>query len=207
MRIITISREFGSGGRELGKRLADVLGYDYYDRNIITSVAETAHLDADYVDSALDEQSWVEMPYTFQRSFSATSVLQPPQVSLLQAQREVIEGVMRAGRNCIIVGRNADVFLEQQRPFKVFVCADMEARVERCMERAAEDEQLTRKQVERNIRKIDKNRARTREIIAPGKWGERSQYNLTVNTTDWDIKSLAPVVADFAQEWFREQGL
>ena len=54
MRIVTISREFGSGGRELGKRLADALGFDYYDREIITAIAEKQQLDENDVEKALD---------------------------------------------------------------------------------------------------------------------------------------------------------
>ena len=54
MRIITISREFGSGGRELGKRLADILDFDYYDREIITAIAEKKGLDPNYVERILE---------------------------------------------------------------------------------------------------------------------------------------------------------
>ena len=61
MRIITISREFGSGGRELGKRLAGLLGYDYYDREIITAIAEQNGLDEGYVEMALEKRDWQTM--------------------------------------------------------------------------------------------------------------------------------------------------
>ena len=58
MKIITISREFGSGGRELGKRLADLLGFDYYDREIITSIARDTGLDEKYVANILERHGW-----------------------------------------------------------------------------------------------------------------------------------------------------
>ena len=58
MNIITISREFGSGGRELGKRLADLLGYDYYDREIITEIAKRHDVDEKYVEYALNNHIW-----------------------------------------------------------------------------------------------------------------------------------------------------
>ena len=206
MRVITISREFGSGGRELGKRLADQLGFDYYDRQIISSIANTNNLDEDYVERTLEQRSWATIPYSFRHSFAMSAVIQPPQIGLLQAQREVIEGIVGTGRDCVVVGRNADVFLEKQRPFKIFVCAAMEARVARCIERASEDEQLTPRQIEQNIRRIDKNRAKTREMIAFGKWGDPASYDLTVNTTNWDIKALTPAVADFALRWFEQRG-
>ena len=69
MRIITISREFGSGGRELGKRLADLLEFDYYDSEIIAAVSKSSGLDPNYVQSALDNHGWQEFPVTFGGTF------------------------------------------------------------------------------------------------------------------------------------------
>ncbi|MBP3475110.1 MAG: cytidylate kinase family protein [Lachnospiraceae bacterium] len=85
----------------------------------------------------------------------------------------------------------------------MFVCADPEAKIKRCLERAENGEKPTRKEIEENICRIDKNQARTREIITGSKWGERGTYHLTVNTTDWNIKELTPAVADFAACFFR----
>ena len=58
MRIITISREFGSGGRELGRKIAQILGYDYYDKEIITAIAEQTHLEEGQVEHALETHQW-----------------------------------------------------------------------------------------------------------------------------------------------------
>lgn len=60
----------------------------------------------------------------------------------------------------------------------------------------------TRRELEQNIRRIDKNRAATRELIAGSKWGDRNSYHLTINTTDWDLRELTPAAADFAIQWF-----
>lgn len=203
MRIITISREFGSGGRELGKRLAEVLGCAYYDREIITAIAQAQELDENYVERELDKHGWQSVPLTYRRSFTSNAVLQSPQINLLLEQKRVIESIGKAGKDCIIVGRNADVFLAEYNPFNIFVCADMETKVRRCMDRATDDENLTQKEMEQNIRRIDRNRARTREIITGSKWGVCETYHLTVNTNGWDIKDLVPAVADFANCWFR----
>lgn len=204
MRIITISREFGSGGRELGKRLADALGFDYYDREIIAAIAQAKGLDENYVEKALESNMLQRIPLTFHNSFSTGGVMQSAQLSLLQEQTRVIEGIAKKGRDCVIVGRNANVLLADEKPFTIFVCADMEARVRRCMERAAESEQLSRKELEQNIRRIDKNRAQTYEMIAGSKWGQAESYHMTVNTANWEIKQLAPAVAEFAKRWFEQ---
>ncbi len=199
MRIITISREFGSGGRELGKRMAELLGWDYYDREIIETVAKEEGLDADYVNAVLERHEWWTVPITFHRSFSHTAA---PSTELLAKEKEVIERIAAAGRNCVIVGRNADYFLRDFNPFRIFVCAAPEAKLRRCRERAPEGEALSDRELERQIKRIDKNRAMIREMVAGDRWGSRDAYHLTVNTTDWDLKRLAPVVAEFAQKYF-----
>ena len=202
MKIITISREFGSGGRELGKRLADELEFDYYDREIITAIAQAQGLDENYVEHALDNHAWQHVPLTYHHSFTSVSVMQTIHTDLLREQRRVLDGIAKAGRDCIIVGQNADILLQDVKPFTVFVCADMDAKVRRCIERAPENEHLSRRQIEQNIRRIDRNRAQSREIISDSKWGLGSSYHMTVNTSGWSIKELTPAVADFVRRWF-----
>lgn len=205
MKIITISREFGSGGRELGKRLADVLGFDYYDREIITSIAQAQGVKEEYVEHLLDNHGWKSVPLTFRHSFAAMPVMQDAQVKMLVEQRKVLDAIAKTGKDCVIVGRNADVILKDTHPFSIFVCAEKVAKIRRCMERAQPGENLSPKEIERNMRRIDKNRASSRELICDRKWGDHESYHLTVNTTDWNIKELAPAVAAFAYSWFQKR--
>lgn len=202
MRIITISREFGSGGRELGKRLADALGYDYYDSEIISMVAQKSGMDASYVENTLSNHGWKNQGITFRGTLGSSAYLQASKVNLLLEQKKVIEEIAALGKDCVIVGRNADVILEAYQPFKLFVCAEQDAKVKRCMERAAEGEKLTEKELLHKMKQIDKVRMQTRELMSGSEWGQRYAYHLTVNTTGWDIKELVPAVADFAQRWF-----
>ncbi|MBR6678559.1 MAG: cytidylate kinase-like family protein [Oscillospiraceae bacterium] len=202
MKIITISREFGSGGRELGKRISDVLGCDYYDSEIIAAVAKQSGLDAAYVATALGEHGWKQYPITFRNTLGSASYLQSSKVNLLLQQRRVLEEIAKLGKDCVIVGRNADTILREYEPFRVFVCADMETKLRRCRERAPEGENLTDKELMRQIKQIDKLRAQTREILSSEEWGQRDAYHLTVNTTDWEMKELAAAVAGFAEYWF-----
>lgn len=202
MKIITISREFGSGGRELGKRLAETLGFDYYDKEIITAIAGKQGLDESYVEKSLENHGWKNISLNYRRSFSSLAILQSTQTNLLLEQKRIIESIATTGKDCVIVGRNADIILKKENPFNIFVCADMESKICRCIERAEKDENLSRREIEQNIRRIDRNRANTREIITNSKWGERDTYHLIVNTTDWNIKKLTPAVADFSTRWF-----
>ena len=133
-RIVTISREFGSGGRELGKRLADLLECDYYDREIITAIAANRNLDEGYVARTLDNHGWENIPLSFRHTFlSGTSSMQ---TVLLLEQKKIIEQIAETGKDCVIVGRNADVLLSGYDPFNIFVCADMDAKVRRCFDMA-----------------------------------------------------------------------
>lgn len=202
MNIITISREFGSGGRELGKRLADQMGYDYYDSEIISMVAEKSGMDAGYVESTLSNHGWKDHSITFRGTLASNAYIQSSKVNLLLQQKKVIEEIAELGKDFIIVGRNADVILQDYHPFNVFVCAETGAKIRRCREYAPEGENLTEKELLRKMKHIDKIRSQTREILTGSAWGQRSAYHLTVNTTEWNIKELVPAVADFAERWF-----
>lgn len=202
MRIITISREFGSGGRELGKRIADELGFDYYDSEIVSAVARENNLDADYVEKNLDEHGWQKYPVTYRCSIGSSMYTQNHKVHLLLAQKHVLEEIAALGKDCVIVGRNADLILQDYQPFRIFVCADMETKMQRCKERTAENENFTDKELKKKIKQIDKMRAQTREMLSGTAWGQRDTYNLTVNTSGWNIKELASAVSVFAVRWF-----
>lgn len=206
MRIITISRQFGSGGRELGKRLSDVLGYDYYDKEIITALAEQEGMDPNKVREMLASHGWRSYPLTYRNSFhQVVSSSSWQETKLLRRQREIIERIAETGNDCIIVGRDADIILQEEFPFRIYVCADMEARLRRCMRfesKKAPDMRLTEKQVRQNIRRIDQNRLHTREVLAGRRVSDGSSFDLTVNTSHWDIQKLAEAVADFSRCWF-----
>lgn len=205
MKIITISREFGSGGRELGKRLAKIMDFDYYDSEIIYAVSKNSGLDADYVKRKLNSHGWRNFPVTVHKTLHSTNYMQSGEVKLLLQQKKVIEEIAALGKDCIIVGRNADVILEKYNPFNIFVCADTDAKVRRCMDRTSEGEHLTTKELIKKMKQIDKMRSQTREILADSSWGQRGTYHLIINTSSWDMEELARSVADFANNWFRRR--
>ena len=206
-RIITVSRQFGSGGRELGKRLSDLLGWDYYDREIIQMLSEQQGLDPEYVHKALSSHGWHQYQLTYRNSFRQPMGSAWRHTEVLVKQREIIREIAAEGNDCVIVGRDADVILHDQSPFRIFVCADMQSRLARCMryeEKKEPAERLTEQEILRNIRRIDRNRRQTREILTGKSAADGSAFDLTVNATSWEIKKLAEAVAEFSARWFEK---
>jgi len=200
MRIITISREFGSGGREVGKRLADELGFAYYDREIVSAIAQKTSLDENYVANALEGGLFRSVPIHFGRTFSYSTALMTNTANLYVEQHRIIKELAAKG-DCIIVGRAADAILEEHRPFNLFVHADMEAKVRRCRQRAPEGEKLTDRELVRRIKKVDAERAKYHELFSDTRWGRKESYHLCVNTTGAQIKKLVPAIAQYARMW------
>lgn len=208
MRIITISRQFGSGGRELGKRLADVLQWDYYDREIIERLAEDQGMSPEEIRHVLNHHEWHNYQLTYRNSFSGIGFNPWDRTKLLIRQREIIESIAAIGNDCIIVGRDADIILREYKPLRIYVCADIQSRLERCMmhEEKKEGEKLNEKEIRKNIRNIDRQRASVREILTGKDRGDGSAFDLTLNASNRNIRELADLMGAFALQWFEKIG-
>lgn len=97
MRIITVSRQFGSGGRELGRRLSDLLGWDYYDKEIIKALAEDQGMDPELVRQTLSHHGWHNVQLTYKNSFAHVGFDHGMRTSLLLRQREIIREIAETG--------------------------------------------------------------------------------------------------------------
>lgn len=205
MRIITISREFGSGGRELGKRLADELGIPCYDHEIIEMIAKENGFDERYVANVSEKSIEAAYPLTIGHRFAMPplQIMDQP-IRVAAAQRQIIENFAKQS-DCVIVGRCADVILEEMHPLNLFVYADMESKIQRCIDRAPEGENLTRNELLRMIRQIDKQRAQYHQMYSDMKWGSKEAYHLCVNTSGKEIKKLIPALAQYVRAWFSEE--
>ena len=103
--------------------------------------------------------------------------------------------------DCVIVGRCADYILKEKDPFRIFVYADAQSKLERCRERSPEDEKLSDSKMQRNIRSIDKGRARYYNYFSHQKWGACENYDLLINTSGKDIKQVSEAVADYLKKY------
>lgn len=199
-RIITISREFGSGGKEIGKRLADELGYSYYDSEIITLLAKETGMSEEYIKNIFEKGIY---PYAFQfaKSFTMYSTMQNNQTEILVKQANILKKIAQKG-NAIIVGRGANTILKEYNPMNIFVYANMESKINRCKEKAKEDVILTDKDLEKKIKTIDKNRKAFNNLISNTEWGDKENYNLCINTSNIEIKTIISSLAEYIENWF-----
>ncbi len=194
-KIITVGREFGSGGRELARRLAENLNMDYYDKEIITEISKHTSLSEEYVKQVIEHRPHYLYPITTGQSISYVGEYAFQQVQTIYgAQSEIIKS-MAEKSDCVIVGRCADYILRDYKPFRIFVYADIESRIKRCMERAGEGEKLTEKEMKRHILALDKERAKYYEFYTDRRWGDKLNYDLCINTSFLEIKKLVPEIA------------
>lgn len=201
MRIITISREFGSGGRELGKRLADPLGIPCYDHEIIDMVAEKHGFDKNHVAHISEKDIRVFYPTTIAHRLVAPHPITQQSISITVAEHELIKELANEG-NCVIVGRCADIILRDMNPMNIFVYADRQSKLKRCENRAEENEHFTEKEILGKMKQIDKERAAYRSLFTEEDWGRKESYHLCINTSDKEIKALIPAVAEYVRLWF-----
>ena len=193
-RIITVSREFGSGGRELGRRLSELLHIAYYDKEIVTEIAKRTSMSEEYVRQITEQKPVMSFPISIGRSFyPMTDPLLDQNQAIFREQHQIIRE-MAEKSDCVIVGRCGDYILRDLNPFRIFVYADMDAKIARCRERGKEDPPLSDKELKQKITKMDKGRAKYYEFYTGQKWGDRLNYDVCINTSGRSIKELAAVL-------------
>ena len=196
MKIITISREFGSGGRELGKRLADELGIPCYDHQIIEMIAKENGFDERYVANVGEKSIEAAYPMTIGHSFAMPPIqLMDQPIRVAAAQRQIIENFAKQG-DCVIVGRCADYILKD-RPdcLHIFIHADMEHRAARVRERYGE----TKQPMEKRLQEKDSKRKIYYKHYTNRNWGEAENYDICLDSGKLGVDKCVEIVCDIAQ--------
>ncbi|MDO5346856.1 MAG: cytidylate kinase-like family protein [Lachnospiraceae bacterium] len=202
MRIITIEREFGSGGRELGKRLAGSMEIPCYDQELIDEVAKLHNLSPEYIERISESDIRTVYPRTIGHRFSSMRAISNDSIKVAASQKKVIERLASQG-DCVLVGRGADVILKEYRPFRIFVYADQVSKINRCLARSEKGE--NEKEIQRQMKYIDKNREIYHDLLSDTKWGDKENYHLCINTSGRTIKSLIPGLTAYIYDWFQNQ--
>ena len=176
-RIITISREFGSGGRFIGEEVAKKLGIAYYDKNIINEIAEKSGLSPEYIqeNAELSPKKGL-FAYAFAgRDITGKSV----EDMVYEAQRKVILDLAEK-ETCVIIGRNADYILKDRDDvLNVFIHGDMPEKIHRIIHLHNVEEQ----EAVRMMADTDKRRMTNYNFYTEQKWGKASNYTLSLNSS------------------------
>lgn len=199
-KIITISREFGSGGREFANKIAKQLGYKFYDKEIIIKIAQESNLNENYVQNVLNSDILNQFNVSYSHSFSNFNQVSTS-IEILNLQNKILKEIALK-EDCVIVGRAADVVLEEFKPFKIFIYAEDEYKIERTKNRQIDAVNVSDKEILKTIKKIDKNRASNYDLISSKTWGDKSNYDLCINTSNIEIDKIVPIIANYIKLHF-----
>ena len=208
-KIITISREYGSGGRVIGKKVAETLGYDFYDKKIIDMTAEESGLSPEFIERTEQNiasgwlynlmlgSNYAGISSGAGQQLGAQSLPLADQV--FNAERKVILGLTE--KPCVIVGRCADYILRTTDTvnradlFNVFIYADFDVKVKCAMER----HNLSEKEAGKIVHQIDKRRGNHYSTFTEDQWGDRRNYDLMLNSGTLGIEKCAEIIASLAK--------
>ena len=189
-RIITIGREFGSGGRTIGREVAKKLGIPCYDQDLIEKMAEESGFTREYVEKESENASlgsWAASALGMDGTYTAPT----NQDRLWAVQSRIIREIAEK-ESCVIVGRCADVILEDKADLlRVFIHADFDARAKRIVEKYGETEIPT----EKRLRDKDKRRALYYQFYTDRKWGDIENYDIILNSSALGLERCVDIIA------------
>ncbi len=199
---VTVARQYGSGGREIGEKVASLLGYSLYDRELINMAAEAGNLHGDAAAHA-DEKPAGSLLYTLAMGSGLYTNLRqvntlPLNDRLFVLQSDVIRSV-NAAENAVFIGRSADYVLrEAPGRFSVFIYADPAARIARIRERHPELDYHAAKDL---MQKTDKRRSSYYNFYTGNRWGKYENYHLMLDSGVLGIEECAAVIAGAVEKF------
>lgn len=188
--IITISREYGSGGYEIGQKLAKELGFKFYDKQLITDLAENLLIPESIVKQA---ENLPVKKNIFKEVISFwTRNLNEQDRYIFEEQGKFIRKLAEEG-NCIFAGRRADYYLkDNENAIHLFFYSPMEKRIERVME----TENLSREEAKKEIESMDKMRKDSYEYATGRTWGNRTNFDRMINLDSFSTDQIVSEIAN-----------
>ena len=188
--VVSISREFGSGGRFIGEEVAKKLGISYYDKDIIGQIAEQSGFSPEYIreNAELSPKKGL-FAYAFSgRDITGKSV----EDMVYEAQRNVILKIAEK-ESCVIIGRNADFILkDKDNVLNVFIHGDMPEKVARICKLY----NVTEEEAEKMMADIDKRRMTNYRFYTDQKWGMAKNYTLSLNSSELGYDLCEKIIID-----------
>ena len=195
--VVTIARQYGSGGREIGERIAEILGIPLIDKELIKDAASKGELNEDIIKSA-DESAANSLLYTLAMGSNVLGTTihfgykMPINDKLFILQSDAIKEYAAKG-SCVIIGRCADYVLrDEPNLFRIFIYGDLDHRKERVAERHPE---IKNSQIIDVINKTDKRRSSYYNFYTGRKWGKYDNYDMAVNSSTFGIEETAKIIA------------
>ncbi len=195
--VITIGRQYGSGGREIGRRLAKELDIPYYDKELLVEASKQSGICEELFENH-DEKPTKSFLYSLMTGVQTHGGAAPMYLDMplnhrmFLAQFDAIRKLAGEGP-CVVVGRCADYVLrDQKNVVNVFLKADMEHRRERAIERGADPQKA-----EETVRKNDKDRAAYYNYYATSTWGDVNNYDLCVDTGKLGYDGAVQLIIDY----------
>ncbi len=205
--IVTIARQFGSGGREIGERIAEILHIPLIDKELIKDAASKGELNEDIIKSA-DESATNSLLYTLAMGSNLLGTTMnfgykmPINDKLFILQSDAIKNYAAEG-SCVIIGRCADYVLrEEPNLFRIFIYGDLDHRRQRVKQRHPE---LKDSKVIDEINKTDKRRASYYNFYTGNKWGKYDNYDMAINSSTFGIEETAKIIAAAVQKLIDDQ--
>lgn len=198
---VTIARQYGSGGREIGCNVADILGVKAFDRELITMAAQKSGMSSEVLGDA-DEKATNSLLYTLalgSAAYSASSihVNVPINDKLFITQSEIIREVA-ANSSCVIIGRCSDYVLRNvENRLRIFIYAPMNERIARIMQRHP---YLSEKEAKDLANKTDKRRINYYNYYTGRKWGAIENYDIMIDSSFLGIRGSADFIADLIRK-------
>ena len=194
--IITISRQYGSGGRKIGQQLAKELNIPFYDKEIIDLAAKESGLAADFI-RGQEQQLTQSLLFSIVTNFTSNGgAFNPNMLSLSDqvylAEAKAIRSLADKG-SCVIVGRCADWVLEKDYDvLRVFVCAPIEARCTRAVEEYGDSAE----NIQKTVLSIDKQRSRYCQHYCDKDWDDAENYDLCLNSGTLSLEKCVAIIKD-----------
>ncbi len=202
--IITIGRQFGSGGREIGMKVAEHFGVKFYDKELLTRAASESGFAQEMIQDH-DERPTTSFLYnlvmdTYSFGYNASSFVDMPiSHKIFLAQFDTIKKIADEGP-CVIVGRCADYALaDYKNVINIFIHGDEEDKIERILNRY--DDVTTRDNALEMILKKDKQRQSYYNYYSSKKWGRSDTYDLTINSSVLGIEGTVKLITQFVEDY------
>lgn len=206
--VITIGRQFGSAGIDIGQKVAETLNIPFYDKELVEMAAQKSNLSPDAL-KHVDERATNSFLYSIASGGMSMHGLHTPTAydmpindKLFIAQSEVIKEVAQKG-DCVIVGRSADYVLRNEENvdiLSVFLYGDMTYRVKRVVEHMG----LTEAKARELVIKTDKRRRSYYEYYTSNDWGVMSNYDLCLNTGELGIDESADIIIEHVKSKYNK---